>query len=250
MRMLSPIQGSPTPSATRPPGDGMSGYVEDVDPRFDTSTSLPAPPQRAVMYGANPSTGALPMRGPPPVVMLPHSASAVELRHSAANDPALLHTPQQRYLRPQPVQGSNGDYLLTSYDSLPLASGQRSPGNLSESSHFTSVSQRGVNPAWWPAHVPPPRRGRAGGSQLGPSREDILLDGNPDFSLPPGRGGFRGRGGGRGMPGSGFGPGRSGSLPGSLAASSFGGGDGAYPSASVMRGPSAASAGGRYPTPI
>jgi hypothetical protein len=229
----------------------MSGYAEDVDPRFESNSNLPAPPQRAVMYGANPSTGALPARGAPPMVVLPHSASAVELRQSAAAlDLAMLHTPQQRYLRPQPVQGSNGDYLLTSYDSLPLTSGQRSPGDMSESSHFTSVSQRGVNPAWWPPHVPPPRRSRAGGSQLGPSREDILLDGNPDFSLPPGRGGFRGRGRGRGKPGSGFGPGRSGSLPSSLAASSFGGGDGAYPSATVMRGPSAAGAGGRYPTPI
>lgn len=242
--MLSPIQGSPTPGSSRPPADGMSGYIEDVDPRWGGDGNLPRP-----MYGANPSTGALPTRGAPPVVMLPHSASAVELRQSASHDPALQLTPQQRYLRPQPVQGSSGDYLLTSYDSLPLASGQRSPGNISESSHFTSVSQRGVNPAWGP-----PRRGRAGGSQLGPSREDILLDGNPDFSLPPGRGGFRGRGRGRGMPGSGFGPGRSGSLPGSLpgslAASGFGGGDGAYPSVSIMRGPSAAGAGGRYPTPI
>ena len=182
-RMLSPIQGSPTPSAFRAPEDGVSGYVEDVDPRFDGNGNLPAPPQRAVMYGANPSTGALPARGAPPVVVLPHSASAVELRQSAAAlDSALLHTPQQRYLRPQPVQGSSGDYLLTSYDSLPLASGQRSPGDMSESSHFTSVSQRGVNPAWGPPHVPPPRRSRAGGVAAGafargypPRRESGLL---------------------------------------------------------------------------
>jgi hypothetical protein len=185
-----------------------------------------------MMPGRNPSSSGLSSRTPG--VILPHSASAVELRQSAAaiGDPAMQYTPQQRYLRPQPVQGSN-DFLLTSYDSLPLASGQRSPGNNSESSHFTSVSQRGVNPAWGA-----PRRPH------GPSREDVLLDGNPDFSLPPGRGGFRGRGRGRGMPGSGFGSGRSGSLPGSLGAPGFGDmGGGAYPS---MR---SNTAGGRYPTP-
>jgi hypothetical protein len=148
----------------------------------------------------------------------------------------------QRLLRPPPIH-ANQDFNSNSYDSLPLAEGQRSPAALSESSHFTSVSQRGVNPAWRPQGRPQPPRG--------PSREDIILGANPDFQLPAsraargGRGG-RGRGGGVGM-----GPGRAGSLPGNIGGprneSPFmDPGGGAYP---VLR-PAGNTGGGRYPSPI
>jgi hypothetical protein len=72
-------------------------------------------------------------------------------------------------------------------------------------SHFTSISQRGVNPRWRPRSVhsrensgPPHSRAyppsssrfaqRASGvPKTSPSRNrnDILLQGNPDFALPP-----------------------------------------------------------------
>lgn len=58
----------------------------------------------------------------------------------------------------------------------------------SETSHFTSISERPVNPNWQP-----PPASSSGGPQ--PRRQqDVLLAGNPDFSIPGMRGG-RGRGG-------------------------------------------------------
>ncbi|KXT17440.1 hypothetical protein AC579_5687 [Pseudocercospora musae] len=97
----------------------------------------------------------------------------------------------------------------------PIPDGARSPGEASESSHFTSVSQRGINPNWRPGPG-----GQGGGHFLGPAayqgagnsgvssasaamrrKEDVILSANPDFSLPgvgmSSRG--RGRGRGRGM---------------------------------------------------
>lgn len=67
------------------------------------------------------------------------------------------------------------------YDDLP--EGARSPA-ASDTSHFTSISERGINPRWRPP-PPPSRLGRQ-------EAEDILLASNPDFDLQAGRG----RGGG------------------------------------------------------
>jgi hypothetical protein len=100
--------------------------------------------------------------------------------------------------------------ITNSYEELP---GARSPAE-SETSNFTSVSQRGVNPHWRPGN---------GGefSSLGPmrrpnhnqARQDMLLAGNPDFELPGAMGPSRlptrgGRGGGRGGMMGGRGPAR------------------------------------------
>ena len=87
---------------------------------------------------------------------------------------------------------------MGSYEDLP---GARSPAE-SETSNFTSVSQRGVNPNWKPGGPPdamgqyPPAvmRKPIGSSQ----KQDILLNSNPDFGLPggpPRRGGGAMRGG-------------------------------------------------------
>ncbi|KAH8589060.1 SUR7/PalI family-domain-containing protein [Bisporella sp. PMI_857] len=90
-------------------------------------------------------------------------------------------------IQPGGLDGNN------SYEDI--QSGSRSPAE-SERSNFTSVSQRGINPRWNPGqpYAPMPQRRPA------PQRDDILLNSNPDFQLPSGRGG---RGGGRGgrMPG-------------------------------------------------
>lgn len=84
----------------------------------------------------------------------------------------------------------------SSYENLPT--GMRSPTG-SDTSHFTSVSQRGINPNW----RPPQSGGFLGpGSAGAPStasaaqrrREDVILNANPDFSLPGLRGGRAGRG--------------------------------------------------------
>lgn len=98
----------------------------------------------------------------------------------------------------------------------PIPDGARSPGEASESSHFTSVSQRGVNPNWRPGPGGPPGHfhglaayqgvGNSGVSSASAAmrrKEDVILSANPDFSLPgvglPGRGRGRGRGGRGGM---------------------------------------------------
>lgn len=78
-----------------------------------------------------------------------------------------------------------------------LQSGARSPAE-SDRSNFTSVSQRGVNPRWNGGGgygAPMPRRPVPQQQQ----QTDMLLNSNPDFMLPGGRGG-RGfsRGGARG----------------------------------------------------
>lgn len=109
----------------------------------------------------------------------------------------------------------NGEHLIapqtavldrnSSTSSLP--EGARSPA-ASDTSHYTSVSQRGINPNWdGPRAPPPPLLLQQQQQRRGPGRDDIVLGGNPDFSLPgvgpPGRGG---RGGFRGRGGAGMGP--------------------------------------------
>jgi len=102
-------------------------------------------------------------------------------------------------LQPLGMDGNN------SYEDI--QSGSRSPAE-SERSNFTSVSQRGVNPKWNDARngygAPMPTRRPA----PQPQRNDLLLNSNPDFQLPGGRGGRggppgRGRAGGM-VPGSAY----------------------------------------------
>ena len=102
----------------------------------------------------------------------------------------------------------SGEYL----DSIP--DGARSPGAASESSHFTSVSQRGVNPNWRPGppgYGPGYGSGNTTASAAQRRKEDVILSANPDFSLPGiglpgGRGRGRGRGGGGIAPATGLTP--------------------------------------------
>jgi hypothetical protein len=60
--------------------------------------------------------------------------------------------------------------------------------DISQGSHFTSISERPINPHW---QVPPAAASR------GPRVQDVVLDANPDFELSVGgrRGGRYGRGG-------------------------------------------------------
>ncbi|KAF2273703.1 pali-domain-containing protein [Westerdykella ornata] len=176
-RGLSPIQDSPVelPAQSSVVGARTSGYFEDVEPRFAEPVGPPA--------------------GPLPSSLMPggFSASAPNLPNSSlgTGDPGLLRNP--------------------SYDDIP--EGARSPRSpaASDTSHFTSVSQRGINPNWRP---PPPGMGDpALPGQYPPygrrpiRKEDVILEANaanPDFAVPGaefGRGRGRGRGkGGRGGP--------------------------------------------------
>ncbi|KAK4555436.1 regulator of ime2 [Recurvomyces mirabilis] len=118
---------------------------------------------------------------------------------NAHSTPSLERPPSDGHV----AGGSNGTGPDNSYENLPM--GARSPGEGSEASHFTSISQRPINPDWRP------QGGSAyGGSMMGPPpssasaaqrrREDVILTANPDFALPGmspmGRGRGRGRGGG------------------------------------------------------
>jgi hypothetical protein len=190
-RGLSPIQDSPVelpaqlshiglppvaPHNTEPSSD----YYEDVDPKFaEPARSNPPPMPTSLMPGGyaqqNTSNSSF-LAAPPPLMN--------------NSDPNLPRT--------------------SSYDDLP--DGSRSPA-ASEASHFTSVSQRPVNPNWRPEMGAPAGQFQPYGGPGGPMprrpmrQEDAILEAsaaNPDFAIPgglPGRGRGRGRGGrGRGGP--------------------------------------------------
>ncbi|KAF2867208.1 SUR7/PalI family-domain-containing protein [Massariosphaeria phaeospora] len=183
-RGLSPIQDSPVelpaqlatvarPNHSSP--ERRSDYYEDVDPRFAEPMNHPPP-------------------GPMPSSLIPGGyVSNPNLLNASnpslnASDPNLPRT--------------------SSYEDMP--DGSRSPA-ASEASHFTSVSQRPVNPNWRPqpgAGAPqvPGQYGPYGVRR--PTRQgDVILEAsaaNPDFAIPGvelgrGRGRGRGRGGARGI---------------------------------------------------
>lgn len=146
---------------------GSSDYVEDVDPKFAEPLPPSAPPEEEF---ARPTIPSLLMAGHNP------------------NDPS-----------PESSDGRINTQVnrATSYEDL--HPGARSPVE-SETSNFTSVSQRPMNPNWQPGH---------GGefNSFGPSqrhhqqrRQDMLFSNNPDFELPGvgpprnnrGRGGYTG----------------------------------------------------------
>lgn len=64
-----------------------------------------------------------------------------------------------------------------------VTEGPRSPtaSEISSTSHFTSISERPVNPRWQGPPGPPP-------VNRAPQTQDMLLGGNPDFELPGNRG--------------------------------------------------------------
>jgi hypothetical protein len=115
-----------------------------------------------------------------------------------------LQSPIPASLAPGAAHGMHDVPLASSgsYEDLP---GARSPAE-SETSNFTSVSQRGVNPNWKPggpgdtAGQYPPHAMRKPMQAQVQERRDVLLGNNPDFELPIPRS-SRGRGGSVGMGG-------------------------------------------------
>lgn len=189
-RGLSPIQdspvelpaqlthGAPQPASHNPARISASDYYEDVDPKFAEPAQQPHP---------------LP---PMPTSLMPGGYSA----HPNNSNPNFLSAPYQ------PVNNSDGSLPRTaSFDDLP--EGSRSPA-ASDASHFTSVSQRPVNPDWRPEMGAPAGQFQPynGGARRPMRQEDVILEANaanPDFAIP-GMGG-RGRGRGRGRGGMGMG---------------------------------------------
>lgn len=189
-----PAQQSPVHRRT-----GSDHYYEDVDPRFVVdSESVPAIGMAHDNASARHS-------------LLPNALTPGPGGISRQPSPAsqALSTPEEQRANIM----DHGD----SYDNLP--GGARSPAG-SDISHFTSISQRGINPNWRPSG--PPSMG--GGPAYAPpmqkknERNDMILGANPDFTLPgmgPPRNTARGGGyrGGRGAPMVRRPPGQSGLTP-------------------------------------
>ncbi|KAI9703357.1 MAG: regulator of ime2 [Candelina mexicana] len=160
-------------------------YYEDVDPRFVDPAPVPNPPQQPELPNSLMPGQYAPYRG---------------------------NSPGQDYLGNPEGNRSYED----------IQERARSPAP-SDGSHFTSVSQRGVNPNWRPQQGGPPPPGQYGppnmqqqqqymGGAMVPNRRpvqgqqrDVLLGGNPDFEIP---GVTMGRGSG--------GPGRGVRTPGQI----------------------------------
>ena len=146
-------------------GTMIASYYEDVDPRFDDQDPDPQPPIDVNPYLTPPRS---------------------HRRPSDYDDPA---PPLRR------------NYSQTSIERQDDYQGPRSPA-ASTSSHFTSVSQRGINPRWQPAPPPPQFQGEYNPTRRKARNDQMqFLSGNPDFELPVPRSGRRapipGDGGGR-----------------------------------------------------
>lgn len=176
-RTLSPIEASPNISIVKGHGRRPSDtYYEDIDPQFAEAPQLQSSP---------PSATNVTTPSPHPSSLQPPSG------------PPMNHNNLSPDYQPGPIS-QHYDPRLESTESL--QDGQRSPA-ISDASHYTSVSQRGINPNW----RPPPGSGPQGSMPRRPQQQqDMVLNSNPEFSLPgigpPGRGrggpgGFRGRGG-------------------------------------------------------
>ncbi|KAK6339706.1 regulator of ime2 [Orbilia javanica] len=175
----------PTHPSSPPRPRRSQDYYEDVDPRFESSpnpTGIPA----ILTPGYTP---------PPTMALAEYPPDTREERGGAP--------PAQREPRGN-NSNNNVAYQDPSGSYEELQPGQRSPA-MSTSSHFTSISQRGVNPRWQGEGAPnmPTRDPRR------PRQQDQILASNPDFELPRaggggGGGGVSAVGGGRGRRG-GFG---------------------------------------------
>lgn len=191
------ISTSPQPGHSRM-NSGGDNYIEDVDPRFadpDPPASLDDDRQNSMIPAAlMPGFGA-------------NRAASPRTESSSPSQVAPL--PSEQYAQRQ-LPNDDGPQMVPLSEFPEDFEGPRSPGAASDTSHFTSISQRGINPMWrpGPGEMPMGAGGRPSYGyqpQRGPPRprqEDVVLEANPDFSIPgvaaPGRGrnvGARGRGG-------------------------------------------------------
>ena len=168
-------------------GTMIASYYEDVDPRFDDT------PEEEEVEPPNAYRPPLPLnpthRGRPSRDIPDESLQSGQLRRNYSYNS---------------LDGNRNNNTQNVDDEY--RSGPRSPA-ASTSSHFTSVSQRGVNPRWQPQ--PPPQfiGGPSAANEYSssrrqnrPPRNDQMnfLSGNPDFELPVNRAGKRPGGGSSG----------------------------------------------------
>lgn len=244
-------------------------YYEDVDPRF----AQDEPP-----LGSPSTIGSLAADNHKPNALLRNTgagANATSVPGYIARQRHLTPTSNGSHSLPPSIPPPAGFYTDPNAppeapeDAEDAASRARSPA-ASETSNFTSVSQRGVNPNWRPVGGGGPsaygsqftarpggNNGAGAGRWKGEASSSLsILEANPDFMLP----GVGGRGtigrsaagaGGIGMGGMGMGlAGMRGSGGGRVAGG--GGGVGAGGAGSLMRQPAGPGllGVGRYPTDV
>lgn len=169
------------PAVRRKRVNSGSDYVEDVDPRFAELNAHPSAPTTEAFH--HPHSNANPTEIPS-LLLAGHKPENLDAN---SKDPSPESSASQ-------IPGQN------SYVGDDVPPGSRSPVE-SETSNFTSVSQRPMNPNWQPGYGgefnsfgPAPGPGR----QHQQRKQDMLFSGNPDFELPgfgqPRGGGYRGRG--------------------------------------------------------
>lgn len=214
---------SPTHQNRRRVNSGGSDYMEDVDPKF---AEPPVPPLPSTTPSAPPAEAFHEnnRQHVPSILLAGHQSNpnepSPESSDSQINNPNVINSniPREH-----------------SYEDL--HPGARSPVE-SETSNFTSVSQRPMNPNWQPGHPDGFNSFGPGGNRIVQERQrqrqqDILFAGNPDFELP------------------GMGPPRSGNIRGGYRGLGRGGGGyrapmrPPHPSVLDSMGPD-----GRYPSPV
>jgi len=171
--------------STSDSGTMVTTYYEDVDPRFDDN-----PEELESRSG---------YRMPLPLANVPSQQSRRLPPRFDVGDKTFPGSSLRQTHSDTSLRGNGGGERLGTVDDEDR-SGPRSP-TASTSSHFTSVSQRGVNPRWQ-SQSPP--RSIGGNNNLGvdgmytrrnnrPRNDQMnFLSGNPDFELPVNRSGKRG----------------------------------------------------------
>jgi len=197
------------PSAYIPPRAAWAGAVgRNGTPPINTNQPL-APIHDSPVELPTQHSGQSPTRNSPKHTRINSNDTYyedVDPRFVEPEQPILNSGPVPASLMPGHAGGQHIDRGLSpgqmdpssSYESI--QEGARSPA-ASDTSHFTSISQRGVNPNWRP-----PPNGMGLGQNMGgvpnrrpmqqqPQQRDVL-NSNPDFELPGStRGGNRGRAG-------------------------------------------------------
>ena len=171
---MSPVDRVGTASTVRQ-RTGSESYYEDVDPRFAAEDPPPSF-QEANMDHHAPLPSALTPGGAgyEQSGYAPRMTSPVHQNHPQYLQAPVPYGAADTSDSPSPLEQHSGG-STNDLDYIP--DGTRSPAEGSEASHFTSISQRGINPNWRPG---PP----AGGSSQRPRPADVILNGNPDFTLP------------------------------------------------------------------
>lgn len=177
---------------------GSEHYYEDVDPRFASDPHVNDQRGSGLPSALTPGANAAyrmpsPISNPPIPTIVNHSPPQSPL----GPVPPMTRTDLLNSTPPLEEQHGASGGNADSNENLPA--GMRSPTG-SDTSHFTSISQRGINPAWRPSVGSYPSGPGSTASAAQRRREDVILTANPDFSLPglPSGRGARGRGRGRG----------------------------------------------------